>query len=56
MLIHVDAFDWNGPRRIPHLFSREAGEASIGSLRDWITALDEENAALRAGSSPLAHG
>jgi predicted pyridoxine 5'-phosphate oxidase superfamily flavin-nucleotide-binding protein len=51
VLIDVEAFDWNCHQHIPQLFSREAVEAALGSLRDRVAELERENARLRQDRS-----
>jgi predicted pyridoxine 5'-phosphate oxidase superfamily flavin-nucleotide-binding protein len=53
--IKVSAIDWNCPRHIPRRYTLKELEPEINALRDQITTLEVENAALKAGVSPLIH-
>ncbi|WP_350276396.1 pyridoxamine 5'-phosphate oxidase family protein [Kribbella sp. HUAS MG21] len=52
VLIEIEGWDWNCRQHIPQLFGREVVEQAIGSLRDRIAVLEQENARLRAGLVP----
>jgi len=47
----VSAFDWNCPQHIPRRFTLDQIEEQIAPLRERITQLEAENAALRLASS-----
>ncbi|WP_231904768.1 pyridoxamine 5'-phosphate oxidase family protein [Saccharothrix espanaensis] len=47
VLIDVEAYDWNCRQHIPQLFPRDAVEQALGTLRERITELEQENARLR---------
>ncbi|MFI7063571.1 pyridoxamine 5'-phosphate oxidase family protein [Kribbella sp. NPDC050124] len=48
VLIEIEGWDWNCPQHIPQLFGRDLVEQAVGSLRDRITELEQENARLRS--------
>lgn len=45
--IQISAFDWNCPRHIPRRFTLEELEPELGGLRDRLSELEAENAALK---------
>ena len=45
--IRISAFDWNCPRHIPQRFTLQELEPELARLRDRITELTAENAALK---------
>jgi predicted pyridoxine 5'-phosphate oxidase superfamily flavin-nucleotide-binding protein len=47
----VSAFDWNCPQHIPRRVTLDQIEEHTAALRDRITQLEAENAALRRASS-----
>jgi len=49
VVVTVDAFDWNCPQHITPRYSAAEIEPALSSLRQRLSALEEENAALRAG-------
>jgi predicted pyridoxine 5'-phosphate oxidase superfamily flavin-nucleotide-binding protein len=48
VIVSVDAFDWNCPQHITPRFTVEELEPVLTDLRQRLTALEEENAALKA--------
>jgi predicted pyridoxine 5'-phosphate oxidase superfamily flavin-nucleotide-binding protein len=52
ILIHVEAFDWNCPQHITPRYTLEELEPSLAPLRERLTALEAENATLRARVKP----
>jgi predicted pyridoxine 5'-phosphate oxidase superfamily flavin-nucleotide-binding protein len=50
-LIHVEGFDWNCPQHITPRYTVAEIETQVAPLRRRLSALEEENAALRAAAS-----
>lgn len=46
--IRISAVDWNCPRNIPRRFTLEELEPELSELRDRLTELETENAALKS--------
>lgn len=46
--LRLDAFDWNCPQHITPRFTESEVAQAVGPLRDRLTELETENAALRA--------
>ena len=46
--LHLDAFDWNCPQHITPRFTQAEIAEAVQPLRDRLTALEAENAELRA--------
>jgi uncharacterized protein len=52
ILIHVEAFDWNCPQHITPRYTMEELEDVLAPIREKLTQLEAENAALRRRTSP----
>jgi predicted pyridoxine 5'-phosphate oxidase superfamily flavin-nucleotide-binding protein len=48
LVLHLEAFDWNCPQHITPRFTEREIAAAIQPLRDRLSALEAENAELRA--------
>ena len=48
LLLHLEAFDWNCPQHITPRFTETEIAEAVQPLRDRLTELEAENAALRA--------
>jgi uncharacterized protein len=48
VLIEIEGWDWNCRQHIPQLFGRDLVEQAIGSLRERVSELEQENARLRS--------
>ena len=48
LLLHLEAFDWNCPQHITPRFTEAEIAEALRPLRDRLSALEAENAALRA--------
>ncbi|MFZ4289507.1 pyridoxamine 5'-phosphate oxidase family protein [Variovorax sp. HJSM1_2] len=46
--VKLEAFDWNCPQHITPRFTEEEISAAVGPLREKLSAMEAENAALRA--------